>query len=85
MPKDVVQLHGKDNYGKPKQEYADRLATLTDEKLEKEMEDRIWLSAYANNNPTSDYHWMCDATYAEGQRRDRTELYNRAWKKASEQ
>ena len=28
-----------------------------------ETERMIWLSAFANNNPRSDYHWRCDACY----------------------
>jgi hypothetical protein len=33
--------------------------------LMQETESKIWLSAYANNNPRSDYHWHVDACYDE--------------------
>ena len=56
---------GNDNYGKPKQNYIDSLTKMTDEELHDETRQKIWLSAYANNNPRSDYHWQCDACYDE--------------------
>lgn len=43
---------------------------------------RIWLSAYANNNPRSDYHWQADACYDEAARRGKPELYVQAYEKA---
>lgn len=70
---------GLNNYGKPKQEYIDRLTKMTDEELHTETRRMIWLSAYANNNPRSDYHWMCDATYDEWTRRGKPEGYKRAY------
>ena len=42
----------------------------------------IWLSAYASNNPTSDYHWMASACYYEAQRRDDPGLYQQAYDRA---
>lgn len=80
-----VPVQGKDNYGKPRQLLADRLAEMNDEQFLSEAEKRIWLSAYANNNPRSDYHWQADLCYSEAQRRKRPELYERAWKRASGQ
>jgi hypothetical protein len=65
-----MDFSGKDNYGKPKQEYVDRIAAMTDAELEKETERKIWLSAYAGNNPRSDYHWHSDACYVECEKRD---------------
>ena len=56
-----LTLPGNDNYSKPRQNYADRISAMTDEELLKETESTIWLSAYANNNPRSDYHWQADA------------------------
>ena len=69
---------GKDNYGKPKSDYLTKLAEMDDASLFEEMKSKIWLSAYAANNPRSDYHWQCDACYDEGQRRKKPELYERA-------
>lgn len=79
----VVQLEGKDNAGKPRQEFADKIAALSDDGLFDVAEKKIWLSAYANNNPRSDYHWQADACWDEGQRRGKPEIYQRAWKKAA--
>jgi hypothetical protein len=80
---DKLTLEGKDNYGAPKQEFADRLAAADEKEFLKTAEEYIWLSAYANNNPRSDYHWKCDACYAEAKRRGKPELYDQAWHKAS--
>lgn len=80
---DKLVIEGKDNYGKPRQEFADRLASADDEGFVKIAEDRIWLSAYANNNPRSDYHWQADACYDEAERRGQPELYKKAWEQAS--
>lgn len=70
---------GKDNYGRPKQDYLNKLLKMTDEELHDETKDKIWLSAYANNNPRSDYHWMCDATYDEWKNRNNPEGYKKAY------
>jgi len=74
---------GKDNYGNLKQDYLDKLQTLTDSLLSAECEHMIWLSAYANNNPRSDYHWQCDACYDECDRRNKVEIYSVAHKTVS--
>ena len=42
----------------------------------------MWLSAYAANNPRSDYHWQCDACYDEAIRRGDEGLYISGWEKA---
>lgn len=78
-----LTLNGKDNYGKPRQDFADRLAKMTDDQFLDEANQSIWLSAYANNNPRSDYHWHADACYDEAQRRGKPELYSIAFKRAS--
>lgn len=78
----ALVLEGRDNQGKPRQAFADRLATMPDADFTKEAEKRIWLSAYANNNPRSDYHWQADACFDEAQRRGRPELYLLAYEKA---
>jgi len=80
---DKLTLEGKNNYGKPKQDFADELAAASDEEYLKIAEEYIWLSAWAANNRRSDYHWMCDATYDEAKRRGKPELYGQAHKMAS--
>jgi hypothetical protein len=75
---------GKDNNGRPKADYILGLRELSDEQLFKEMKDKIWASAYASNNPRSDYHWQCDATYDEGKRREKPDLYAQAHREVSE-
>jgi len=84
---DVHALHlsGRSNYDRPTQEFADKIAAMDDEAFVKETEQYVWLSAFASNNPTSDYHWMASACYYEAQRRGDPELYNRAWRRAASQ
>jgi hypothetical protein len=72
---------GKDNYGKPKSEYLKKIAAMTEDQLLKETESKIWLSAYAANNPRSDFHWQCDATYDEWVKRGKVDQYNITYKK----
>lgn len=79
---DSLMLKGKDNYKRPRQEFADSIAAMDDEAFVKRAETVIWLSAFANNNPRSDYHWQADACYSESKRRGNPELYSRAYKKA---
>ena len=78
-----MAYEGKDNYGKPKSDYIARIAVMTDAELLKEGELKIWLSAFANNNPRSDYHWHADAIYDECANRGKPEIYSEAWNKAS--
>lgn len=77
----VQVLEGLDNDKKPRQAYADRLSAMTEIELFKETEQAIWLSAYANNNPRSDYHWHASACWGEAERRDPGErrIYKRAF------
>jgi hypothetical protein len=79
----ALTLKGKNNHGKPRQKFADMLAACDEEEYLTIAENRIWLSAYAANNPRSDYHWQCDAVYDEAQRRGKPELYSQAHRKAS--
>ena len=65
-----------------KKAYAEKLSAMTDEDLYKEAKQKIWLSAYANNNPRSRYHWQCDATYEEAKKRE-GDIYSKAWEAAS--
>ena len=78
----MYDFSGKDNYGNPKSEYLAQIAAMSDMKLEAETEQKIWLSAYAANNPRSDYHWQCDACYLECEKRN-PKMYERAHKRAS--
>ena len=80
--KDVYgyKFTGNDNYGKPKRNYLAQLVKMSDKELYEECKSKIWLSAYANNNSRSDYHWHCDACYAECGRRNKKDIYNKAYK-----
>jgi len=71
---------GNDNYDKPRTEYLARLQAMTDAELRDETEHMIWLSAYAANNPRSDYHWQCDLTYKIWMGRNKIDEYSRAHK-----
>lgn len=77
-------LDGNDNYGKPRQVFADKLAAATDAEFVEIAKDRIWLSAYADNNPRSDHHWQADACYTEALRRGDESLYRQAWEQVAE-
>ena len=74
---------GLDNHGKPREEYVNRLKKISDQALEGEAGLKIWLSALAENNPRSDYHWQCDACFDEAERRGKPEIYDRAWDEAA--
>lgn len=69
------EFFGNDNYGNPKENYIYKIGLMDDEKLIKETETMIFLSAFASNNPKSDYHWMCDVTYREWQLRGKVKNY----------
>jgi hypothetical protein len=79
MVDNAVRLKGYNNKREPRQPFADHIATLDDASFVKDAETIIWLSAYANNNPHSDYHWQADACYDEALRRGKPELYNAAF------
>ena len=57
---------------------------MSDKKLLEETEKKIWLSAYANNNRRSDFHWHVDACYDEWERRGKPEMYVKAYDAARE-
>lgn len=59
-------------------EFKAKLPTMTEDELRKAADQYIWLSAYANNNPRSAYHPMCDATHDECKRRGRVDIYKDA-------
>jgi hypothetical protein len=70
---------GMDNFGKPKSVYVEKIINMTDEELLKETKDKIWLSAYAANNPRSDYHWQVDVCYDEWNKRGKVDQYTVAY------
>jgi hypothetical protein len=68
-----------DNAPAKKEAYKASLMTLADENLYEECRSKIWLSAYASNNPNSCYHWQCDYCYDESSRRGKIEeIYSKA-------
>ena len=77
------KYEGKDNDGNPKLEYLDKLKVMDDKALRSACEEMIWLSAFASNNPRSDYHWQCDACYDECSRRNKSHIYSQAHKYVS--
>lgn len=78
-----LRITGKDNSGNSRQKFADKLAEYSEKEFLWECEQYIWLSAFAANNPRSDWHWMCDLCYDESIRRGAPDLYERAWHRAS--
>lgn len=80
----MEKYEGNDNYGTPKAEYLSKISSMSDEALWKECESKIWLSAYAANNPRSDYHWHAVACYDECQKRKKPEIYKAAYKSIEE-
>ncbi len=75
-----TRFGGKDNYGKLKSIYIDRILGMDDKALQKECEHTIWLSAFASNNHRSDYHWHVDVCYAVCSMNDKTDIYKQAYK-----
>ena len=73
---------GNDNCGKPKTDYLNKITKMTDKELEDEGERMIWLSAFASNNPHSDFHWQVDAIYDECEKRGKINIYQRAFTRA---
>jgi hypothetical protein len=66
------------------QEYIEKLKNMTDDELVNEVEQKVWLSAYANNNPRSIYHKECDATSEECFSRRKPWLYSKGFNAAYE-
>lgn len=71
---------GKDNYHKDKSEYFRCLLEMSQDELKAEAKQKIWLSAYANNNPRSDYHWQVDAIYGVYHLRGQDDGYKQAYR-----
>lgn len=66
LPQEVIddyKFAGFDNQKKPRLDYVKKVFGMTKDQLFKETEQKIWLSAYANNNLRSDYHWHVDACF----------------------
>lgn len=74
-----VKFEGFDNCRKPKSEYIEKVEKISEEDLFKECKSKIWLSAYTNNNPKSDYHWQADVCWQECQDREKGEIYKKAY------
>lgn len=72
-----------DNAPEKKEAYKAKLQAMDDKALFDECKDRIWFSAYASNNPYSCYHWQCDYTYSECERRGKGDIYSRAHEQVS--
>jgi hypothetical protein len=64
---------------KTRGEYWARLSAMTDDELSKETELKIWLSAYANNNPRSAYHSHADMCYDQWKARGNATGYQAAF------
>lgn len=77
-----ASLSNPDNSAEKQEAYCTRIAGLDDAALLTETEHRIWLSAYAYNNPRSCYHWQADACHDEAVRRSKPEIYTAAFDKA---
>lgn len=75
------KYRGKDNYGVLKSVYLQKVINTPEADLPKLCYDAIWLSAYANNNPRSDFHWQVDAVFEILQSRGLSEIYSDAHKK----
>jgi len=75
----ATRFTGKDNYDRPKMDFVNKLLTMNDNDLQKQCERFIWLSAYANNNPRSDYHWQCDACYDVCAKQNKENIYKQAY------
>lgn len=60
---------GNDNYGRPKSQYLEKIAAMTDEQLRNECSSIIYMSEFCSNNPRADWHWMVDALYDESKKR----------------
>lgn len=74
----------KGNYDNPKVDYMQKVALMNEDDLFAETKSKIWLSAYASNNPRSDYHWQCDFCYDLLSLRSKESVYKKAHKEVSD-
>lgn len=61
--KNLPKYRGIDNFGALKSKYLQKVIDTPEADLPKLCYDAIWRSAYANNNPRSDFHWQVDAVW----------------------
>ena len=73
-----VPTPGADRRGRPKQDYANRLADLEEASFYKECRTRIWLSAFSTCDRLSDHHWQVQACKSESMRRARPDIFDDA-------
>lgn len=78
-------LSGTSNYGRPAQEWADKVAALGDEEFVSEGAEAVYWSAWAESNSTSDYHYQATVFYYDAQRRGNPDLYQQAYDEARRQ
>lgn len=81
---DILNLpryRGKDNYGALKSVYLQKVIDTPEAELPKLCYDAIWRSAYAHNNPRSDFHWQADAVSDILEARGLSRIYTEAHKK----
>ncbi len=64
-----------------KDEFKLKLKSSTEKELYELCKRYIWLSAYAANNPSSDYHWMSDMCYGECYDRKKEKIYSDAYRR----
>lgn len=70
-----------DNTPELQDAYELKLILLDDDQLAEECNNKIWLSAYASNNPGSCFHWQADANWKECNNRGKVFIYEREWNK----
>lgn len=70
---------GNDNYGRPKTQYLEKIAKMTDKELDSECYQIIYQAARCANNPRADWHWQADACYDEAKNRSKPDIYSDAW------
>jgi len=63
---------------KQKRDYQQKIAYMQPDELFKETKLKIWLSAFANNNPKAPAHWEVDLCYDEWEKRGDKKSYSRA-------
>ncbi len=62
------------------EDYKSKLNPMDDKNLFEECKRYIWLSAYANNNPGSEYHRKVSVLYDECERREKKKIYMDAYR-----
>lgn len=75
------KYRGIDNFGSSKSKYLQKVIDTPEADLPKLCYDAIWRSAYANNNPRSDFHWQVDAVSDILEARGLSRIYTEAHKK----